>query len=168
MKVILNADIEQLGQLGDIVDVKPGYARNYLIPKKLALEPNKHNLEVMKFRKLKAQKQLELDKLSAREQKQKIEELRLTIEKKAGESDTLFGSVTPMEIQQKLEEMGVTIDRKKFHLDEPIKKLGHHVCKVKLIEDIEAELRIDVVKEGEEEIEEEKVEETEAESEDSE
>jgi len=172
MKVILNENIEQLGRLGDIVEVKPGYARNYLLPKKLALEPNKHNLEVMKFRKLKAQKQLELEKLSAMEQKQKIEDLQLTIEKKAGESDTLFGSVTPMEIQQELEEMGITIDRKKFHLDEPIKKLGHHVCKIKLVEDIEAELRIDVVKEGGEEIkeeqtgiEEEKVEETKAETE---
>jgi large subunit ribosomal protein L9 len=146
MKIILNEDIEHLGRLGDIVEVKTGYARNYLFPKGLALRPSNHNLEMMKHKKIKAQKRLELEKLSALEQKQKLEELTLTIEKKAGESDTLFGSVTTMEIQQKLEELGTHIDR----LDEPIKKLGHHMCKVKLIEDVEAELKIEVVREDEE------------------
>ena len=150
MKIILNEDIEHLGRLGDLVEVKPGYARNYLFPRGLALQPTNHNLEMMKYKKIKAQKRLELEKLSALEQKQKLEELTLTIEKKAGESDTLFGSVTTIEIQQKLEESGTHIDRKKLHLDEPIKKLGHHLCKVKLIEDVEAELKIEVVREDEE------------------
>jgi large subunit ribosomal protein L9 len=150
MKIILNEDIEHLGQLGDLVEVKPGYARNYLFPKGLALKPTSHNMEMMKHKKIKVQKRLELEKLSALEQKQKLEELTLTIEKKAGESDTLFGSVTSIEIQQKLEELGTYIERKKLHLDEPIKKLGHHACKVKLIEDVEAELKIEVVRENEE------------------
>lgn len=150
MKIMLNEDIEHLGRLGDLVEVKPGYARNYLFPRELALQPTKHNMEMMKYKKIKAQKRLELEKLSALEQKQKLEELTLTIEKKAGESDTLFGSVTTMEIQQKLEELGTHIERKKLHLDEPIKKLGHHVCKVKLIEDVEAELKIEVARENEE------------------
>jgi large subunit ribosomal protein L9 len=150
MKIILNEDIEHLGRLGDLVEVKSGYARNYLFPRGLALQPTKHNMEMMKYKKIKAQKRLELEKLSALEQKQKLEELTLTIEKKAGESDTLFGSVTTIEIQQKLEELGTHIDRKKLHLDEPIKKLGHHVCKVKLIEDVEAELKIEVARENEE------------------
>jgi large subunit ribosomal protein L9 len=150
MKIILNEDIEHLGRLGDLVEVKPGFARNYLFPRGLALQPSRHNLEMMKYKKLKAQKRLELEKLSALEQKQKLEELILTIKKKAGESDTLFGSVTTIEIQQKLEEVGTHIDRKKLHLDESIKKLGHHVCKVKLIEDVEAELKMEVVKENEE------------------
>lgn len=150
MKIILNENIEHLGRLGDLVEVKPGYARNYLFPRGLALQPTKHNMEMMKYKKIKVQKKLELEKLSALEQKQKLEELTLTIEKKAGESDTLFGSVTTIEIQQKLEELGTHIDRKKLHLDEPIKKLGQHVCKVKLIEDVEAELKIEVVRENEE------------------
>lgn len=150
MKIILNEDIEHLGRLGDLVEVKPGYARNYLFPRELALQPTKHNMEMLKYKKIKTQKRLELEKLSALEQKQKLEELTLTIKKKAGESDTLFGSVTTIEIQQKLEELGTQIDRKKLHLDEPIKKLGHHVCKVKLIEDVEAELTIEVVRENEE------------------
>ena len=85
------------------------------------------------------------------EQKQKLEELTLTISKKAGETDTLFGSVTPAEIEAQLQEMGVEIERKKFHLDEPIKKLGSYICKVRLMEDVEAELKIEVVKEGDDE-----------------
>jgi large subunit ribosomal protein L9 len=148
MKVILNSNIENLGRVGDLIDVKPGYARNYLLPRNLAVPPTKHNIEVMKFKKVKAEKQLELDKLDARDQKVKLEELTLTIEKKAGESDTLFGSVTANEIQELLELKGFSFEKKKFNLTEPIKKLGHHVCKVKLIEDIEAEIKIEVLREG--------------------
>jgi len=153
MKVLLNENIESLGRLGDLVDVKAGYARNYLLPKGLALTPNKHNMEIMKFKKVKAEKQMELEKLSAMELKTKIEEITLIIEKKAGETDTLFGSVTAMEIEGKLAEMGIEIERKKFHLEEPIKKLGNYVCKIKLVEDIEADLKIEVHREGEEDIE---------------
>jgi large subunit ribosomal protein L9 len=149
MKVILYTDIEKLGVVGDVVEVKSGYARNYLFPKKLALEVNKHNLELMAVKKKKIQKQIELEKLSATEQKNKLEELKLKIEKKAGESDVLFGSVSVMEIEKKLEESGISIERKKLHLDEPIKRLGNYTCKVKLFQDIEAELKIEVVKEEE-------------------
>lgn len=148
MKVLLNDNLENLGQLGEIVEVKPGYARNYLLPRSLALHPTAHNLHVMKYKKVKAQKKLEMEKLSAEEQKQKLEALTLTIARKAGESDTLFGSVTTIDIQAKLEEMGFNVERKKFHLDEPIKKLGQHLCKIRLMEGIEATLKIDVIKEG--------------------
>lgn len=151
MKVLLNETIDTLGKLGDLVEVKPGYARNYLFPKGLAIQPNKHNLEVMKFKIVKAKKKLELEKLSAVEQKKKLEEITLVMKKKAGETDTLFGSVTAMEIEAKLAEMGITIERKKFHMDEPIKKLGSYVCKIKLVEEIEADLKIEVIREGEEE-----------------
>jgi len=151
MKVLLNENVENLGRLGELVDVKPGYARNYLLPKGLALTPNKHNMEVMKYKKVKAEKQMELEKLSAMEQKKKIEEITLIIEKKAGETDTLFGSVTAMEIESKLAEKGIEIERKKFHMEEPIKKLGDFVCKIKLVEDVEADLKIEVHREGEEE-----------------
>ncbi|MCK4761913.1 MAG: 50S ribosomal protein L9 [Candidatus Aminicenantes bacterium] len=151
MKVILTSDIETLGKLGAIVEVKPGYARNYLFPRDMALKPTPHNLDLMEKRKKKVQQKLEIDKLSAMDQKQKIEEITLTIEKKAGEKDTLFGSVTPMEIEKLLEETGVHIERKKLHLEEPIKRLGSYTCKVKLMEDVEAEFKIEVVKEGGEE-----------------
>ena len=165
MRVILNADIEKLGKLGDIVEVKPGYARNYLFPRGLALKPSKHNLDLMEVKKKKVQKKMEIEKLSAMDQKQKIEEITLTIEKKAGEKDTLFGSVTTAEIENMLEEMGVTIERRKLHLEEPIKRLGSYSCKVKLFEDVEAEFKIEVVKEGGEEPQDESPIESETESE---
>lgn len=157
MKVLLNENIEHLGRLGDVVEVKPGFARNYLFPRNLALQPNKHNLEVMKFKKIKAQKKLELEKLSAIEQKKKLEELTLTIPKKAGESDTLFGSVTTMEIQQMLENLGITIDRKKIHLDDHIKRLGSHSCRIKLVEEIEAIVKLEVVRQDGDEIQKEEI-----------
>jgi len=150
MKVILNENVENVGGLGDIVEVKRGFARNYLFPRKLALQVNKHNEEIMKYKKIKALKKIELEKLSAMDLKQKIEQLTITITKKAGESETLFGSVTTMEIQAKLEEAGIAIDKKKLHLEDHIKKLGQYVCKVKLIEDIEADLKLEVVKEVDE------------------
>ena len=150
MRVILNSDLEKLGKLGDIIEVKAGYARNYLLPRDLALAPSKHNQQLLELKKKKIQKNLEVEKLSAMEQKQKIEEITLTIAKKAGEKDTLFGSVTTAEIENMLEEMGVTIERRKLHLDEPIKRLGSYSCKVRLFDDIEAEFKIEVVKEGDE------------------
>jgi large subunit ribosomal protein L9 len=148
MKVILNSDLEGKGELGDIVEVKPGYARNYLLPKQLALRVTKHNLEVMKARRKKVEKKLEIERLSATEQKQKIEELTLTIEKKAGENDVLFGSVTTSDIEDKLQELGITLDRKKLHLDEQIKRLGHYTCKIKLMKGLDADLKIQVIGEG--------------------
>lgn len=150
MKVILNADIEGKGEVGDIVEVKPGFARNYLFPRKLALEVNRHNMDVMKAKRKKIEKKLEIERLSAREQKLKLEELTLTIEKKAGENDVLFGSVTTQDIEKKLSELGADIDRKKIHLEEQIKRLGHYSFKIKLMKDVEAELKIEVVAEGRE------------------
>ncbi len=149
MKVILNENVDNVGKLGDIVAVKAGFARNYLLPRRLALEPTKHNVDVLKFKKIKMAKKLELEKLSAVELKKKLEEITLTIKKKAGETDTLFGSVTPMEIESKLAEAGISIERKKFHMEEPIKKLGNYVCKIRLVEDIEADLKIEVTRDSE-------------------
>lgn len=152
MKVILNENVINVGKLGDMVEVKAGFARNYLLPRRLALQPTKHNVDILKFKKIKAAKKLEQEKLSAAELKKKLEELTITIKKKAGETDTLFGSVTAMEIESKLTELGISIERKKFHLEEPIKKLGNYVCKIRLVEDIEADLKIEVTRdtEGEE------------------
>lgn len=148
MKVLLNENVEKLGRLGDLVEVKNGYARNYLLPRNLAIEPNKHNLDMMKYKKKKAEKRLEQEKLTAKELKTKLELLTLKIEKKAGDTDTLFGSVTAHEIEERLTALGYSIERKKFHLEEPIKKLGVYTCKIRLVEDIEAMLKIEVIREG--------------------
>lgn len=154
MKVILNSDIDHLGNIGDIVEVKDGHARNYLFPKKLALSLSKHNLDIMKIKKNKIQKKLEIEKMSAIEQKQKLEEITLTFERKAGEKGILFGSVGVSDIEEKLRDVGIHVDRKKYHLEEPIKKVGNYTCKLRLFEGIEAELRIEVKAEGEEKLDE--------------
>ena len=131
MKVLLNSNIDTLGKVGDQVEVKPGYARNYLFPNNFAVEVTKHNLEVLTIKRQKLDKQLEIEKLSAEEQKVKLEAIKIEIQKKSGENDVLFGSVTTQEIEKKLSELGVTIERKKIHLEEPIKKLGNFTCKIK-------------------------------------
>jgi large subunit ribosomal protein L9 len=145
MKVILNSDIEGKGEVGDIVEVKSGYARNFLFPKQWAIPVTQHNLNLMKAKKKKIDKKLEIERLSAQEQVKKLEELTLTFEKKAGENDVLFGSVTTSDIENQLAELGVTIERKKIHLEEQIKRLGNYSCKIKLMKDVEAEIKIIVV-----------------------
>ena len=150
MKVLLNSEIENLGNIGDLVDVKPGFARNYLFPRNLALTVTKHNIELLKNKRKKIDERIAVEKLSAEELKNRIEKLKITIKKKSGENDVLFGSVTTMEIEKELEKLGIEIDRKKLHLDEPIKRLGDFICKVKLFKDVEAELKVEVEKEGEE------------------
>jgi large subunit ribosomal protein L9 len=150
MKVILTSDIEKIGSLGDVLDVKKGFARNFLLPRKLAVEVSAHNLALMEARKKKHQKKLEMEKLSAIEQKQKFEGVAITIRKKSGENDVLFGSVTTAEIERELAAKGLSVEKKKIHLEEPIKRLGEFTAKIKLFKDVEAAIRIVVQKEEEE------------------
>ena len=147
MKVILNSEIEGKGDVGDIVEVKPGFARNFLFPKQMAYPVTSHNLVMMKARKKQVEKKLEIEKLSAQEQVKKLEEITLTFEKKSGENDVLFGSVTTSDIEKQLADQGVTIERKKIHLEEQIKRLGNYTCKIKMMKDVEAEIKIVVVSE---------------------
>jgi large subunit ribosomal protein L9 len=150
MKVILTADVEKTGSLGDVIEVKKGFARNFLMPRKLAVEVNAHNLALMENRKKKHQKKLELEKISAIEQKQKFEGVAIVIRKKAGENDVLFGSVTTAEIEKELAAKGLSVEKKKIHLEEPIKRLGDFTAKIKLFKDVEAVIQIAVQKEEEE------------------
>jgi len=148
MKVILTADVEKVGNLGDIIEVKKGFARNFLLPRKYAVEVTAHNVTLMETKKKKHQKLLEIEKLSAVEQKQKLDGISITIKKKAGENDVLFGSVTTSELEKELEAMGITVEKKKLHLDEPIKRLGNYTLKIKLFKNVEAEIKIAVLKDG--------------------
>jgi len=150
MKVILTSDVEKVGSLGDVIEVKKGYARNFLLPRKLAVEVSEHTLALMEAKKKKHQKKLELEKISAVEQKQKLEGIAITIRKKAGENDVLFGSVTTAEIEKELEAKGVHVEKKKIHLEEPIKRLGEFTAKIRLFKEVEADIRIEVLKEEEE------------------
>ena len=151
MKVILTSDVDKIGSLGDVLEVKPGFARNFLFPRKLAVEVNAHNLALMAGRKKKHQKKLELEKQAAGEQKQKLDGVVITIRKKAGENDVLFGSVTTAEIEKELAEKGLSVEKKKIHLDEPIKRLGEFTAKIKLFQGVEAAIQIVVQKEEGEE-----------------
>jgi len=150
MKVILTADVEKVGSLGDVIEVKKGFARNFLMPRKLAVAVSEHNLALIAGRKKKHQKKLELEKLSAIEHQQKLAGVAITIRKKAGENDVLFGSVTTAEIEKELAAKGFSVEKKKIHLDEPIKRLGDFTAKVKLFKDVEAAIQITVQKEEEE------------------
>ena len=147
MKVILSEDVETLGKVGDVINVKPGYARNYLLPRSVALLATSKNLKEVEHRKRVIQDKL--NKLTAESQELagRLEALSITIPQKVGEEDKLFGSVTNQAIQQALKEEGFEIDRKKIVLDEPIRQLGTFAVPVKLSQGVTASLRVTVVKE---------------------
>ena len=132
MEVILRQDLDELGLEGDIVNVAKGYARNYLMPKGLALEASPQNIKSLELQR----KKIEVRRLKARENaekvKQQIEEMEITFEHKAGEEGKLYGSVTSMDIASHLESKGIIIDRKKIVLEKPIKELGEFIAKVKI------------------------------------
>ena len=147
MKVILTQDLDALGFEGDIVTVAKGYARNYLVPKKIALEANRENIKFMETQKRK----IEIKRLRAKEDAEKVKEkmadVAVTIAQKAGEEEKLYGSVTSMDIAARLEEQGITIDRRKINLDKPIKTLGEFEVPIKLYPEVTGLIKVIVVPE---------------------
>ncbi len=142
MKVILKENIETLGKIGDIVKVAPGYARNYLIPKGLALEATTRNAKELEH----AKRQMEYKRNKVLEQArhlaEKIQGITLNLVHNAGEGDKLFGSVTNMELAESLKQQGLEIDRKIILLAEPIKHLGEYEVPVKIHPDVTASLKV--------------------------
>lgn len=142
MKVILIQDMDALGLEGDIVNVAVGYARNYLIPKELALEANKQNIKLMETQR----KKIEIKRIKAKEDAEKVKEkmtdIVITISQKAGEEEKLYGSVTSMDIATHLEKQGITIDRRKIALDKPIKTLGEFDVPVKLYPEVTGSIKV--------------------------
>ncbi|MEO8665056.1 MAG: 50S ribosomal protein L9 [Ignavibacteria bacterium] len=150
MKIILKKDYELLGDEGQILEVKNGYARNYLIPNGIATSANEANLK--SFNEIKKQRAKKVQKLVDEAQKiaDNLSAHSVTIEVKTGEDDRIFGSVTSQMIYDKLKEKGFEdIDRKKIILKEPIKSLGEHELDIKLQSSVVAKLKINVVKESE-------------------
>ncbi len=148
MKVILKQDVDNLGKTDDMVEVKDGYARNYLIPKGVAIEATAGNISSMKQRwkakKLKAEHQRE----HAEEIAEKIRGLELKLKAKAGENGKLFGSITTMDIADALvNNHKLSIDKKKIVLEEPLKSLGEAVAEIKLHPGLSVPLKINVVEE---------------------
>jgi large subunit ribosomal protein L9 len=144
MKVILKENIETLGHIGDIVKVAPGYARNYLLPKGLAVEATEKNAKALEH--VKRQMAYKKDKAleSARNLAAKLGELSVELLHKAGEEGKLFGSVTNMEIAAFLKDKGFEIDRKTIHLVEPIKQVGEYDVTVKIHPEVSATVKVKV------------------------
>ncbi len=149
MQLILNEDVPNLGGPGDVVKVRSGYARNYLLPRKLAVEANPKNLRAFEHQKGLAMLKREALKNKARGLKERLDALSLTVSARAGEEGKLFGSVTNIDVERALRARGIEIDRRKILLVEPIKQLGDYTIQVRLEAEVEAGLKLSVTAEAE-------------------
>lgn len=147
MKVVLREEVKGVGVKGDLVEVAPGYARNYLLPKKLALRPEGVNLEAMKRSREHALERKEKEKKDLEALAEKIKKISLTISMKAGEDDKLYGAVNAEHLAEALKREGIEIDKKKIALEEPLKLLGVYNVPLKLSPDLSVPLKVWVVKE---------------------
>jgi len=148
MKVILIQAVPHLGQAGDQVDVARGYARNYLIPRKLAVEATASHLRSLQQLKAEGKQREEVLKQEADSVAERLRSLTLTFARAAGDQDRLFGSVTSSDIAEALAAQGVRLDRKKIVLKEPIKAVGRYAVPVRLHRDTAAEIQVQVVSES--------------------
>ena len=148
MEIILQEDVTNLGNIGEVVKVRDGYGRNYLIPRGLAVEANRRNLHVLEHQKRVTVAKKEKDRQQAQGMSDRITALTLTIQARAGEEDRLFGSVTNIDIEKALTAQGVTIDRRKIMLTEPIKQLGTYSVPVHLSSDVRGNITVNVVRES--------------------
>jgi large subunit ribosomal protein L9 len=147
MKVILLDDVTKVGRRGEVRDVSDGYARNFLIPKKLALSATDGNLKNLEHIKRQQDAKADRIKADAEALRAKIEALVYEERRQASEEGKLFGSVTSQDIADFLGTRGVPIERKRITLDEPIKALGEHLVSMRLHQDVTAQLRVNVVRE---------------------
>jgi len=147
MEVILREEIDNLGRRGDVVRVAAGYARNYLLPKRLAVAANESNKKIVEQEKQAYLRRESKEIGDANDLAKMMGSVEVTIAQKAGENDHLFGSVTAQDIVAALERAGYTIDRKKVNLAEPIKALGNYKVTVKLHREVSFELPVHVIKE---------------------
>jgi large subunit ribosomal protein L9 len=145
MQVILREDIDKLGKIGDLVKVADGYARNFLVPGKKAIEATPKNLNAMNHAKKMVSDRLRKLKKEAAADADVIKNLSITIKAKVGEEGKLFGSVTSMDIVEAMKAQGVVIDKRKLVLDEPIKRLGDFTITVKLHSDVTADFKVSVI-----------------------
>ena len=147
MKVILRQNTEGLGQIGEVVDVKDGYARNFLIPRKLAYVALKGNIKALEEEKKTLSKKREQELAAAETLAAELEKVSVTIPVQVGEEDRIFGSVTTQMITDALKEKGNEIDKRKIEIDEPIKALGIYSVSIKLHPSVNAKIKVWVVRE---------------------
>lgn len=147
MKVILRQDYEKLGKIGDIVEVKDGFARNFLIPRSIAYVATKGNLQALEEERKQHARRQEKDLRAAQKIAQELEKVSITIRMKVGEDDKLFGSVTSQMIADALTEKGFSIDKRQIEIEEPIKALGIYSATAKLHTSVTTKVKIWVVRE---------------------
>lgn len=147
MKLILREDVENLGKIGEIVEVAGGYGRNYLLPRGLAVKASTKNVKEQEHQKKLIQARMDRQKKDAEEMAGSLVSVSCTISRKTGEDEKLYGSVTSRDIEEALKEEGVSIDRKRILLEEPLKKLGVYTVPVKLHPDVTGNIKVWVVKE---------------------
>lgn len=145
MQVILKEDMEKLGAMGDLVEVKRGYARNYLIPRDMAVEATPKNVKQLEHQKRMVAARIAKVKKDSETVAEKLEAAAVTLYHRAGEEEKLFGSVTTMEIADALKEQGLEVDRRKISLEEPIKRLGEYEARVKLPGGVSAAVKVNVL-----------------------
>lgn len=147
MEVILKETIDKLGSQGEIVRVADGYARNYLIPKNLALPATSENLKKIEQIKIAALKKEATEKKQAEGLAALLSQVSVTVARKVGEKDVLYGSVTGIDIADDLKRQGYEIDKRKIHLEEPLKTLGEYSVPIKLHREVTATIKVNVIPE---------------------
>ena len=149
MKVILKQDVEKLGKAGDIVKVAPGYGRNYLVPKKFAVEATPGNIKVVEIEKVSQAKRDHREKSAASLLAQELVKLTVTVRRKTGEEGSLYGSVTALDIADFLITHKIDIDKRKIQLEEPIRAVGEYQVSIRLHRDVTVPIRVIVEPESE-------------------
>jgi large subunit ribosomal protein L9 len=145
MQVILQQDVDKIGKSGELVRVRPGFARNYLLPRQLAVPATTAALRRIEHEKAVALAKADKAKKEANDVRDKLGALSITIAQKAGEDGRLFGSVTAKDIEAAVKALGLAVDRKRIQLAEPIKQLGTYEVTVKLVSEVTATLKVEVV-----------------------
>ena len=148
-KVLLREDVDDLGARGEIVRVRAGYARNYLLPRNLAVEATTGNVKGIEAERAALLKKEAKERATAEGQADQIGKLELEFRRKAGEQGALYGSVTSMDVAEALRERGYEIDRHRIHLREPLKRLGEYTVPVRLHREVTIDLKVRVAPEGE-------------------
>jgi large subunit ribosomal protein L9 len=148
MEVILKEDVPKLGHRGDVVKVAEGYGRNFLLPRKLAIEATQANKAVIEQMKQSAIRRSAVEKADSEALAKQLDAVSLTFARKAGEKDHLFGSVTSTDIAEALEQKGFNIDRRKIQLHEPLKSIGEFDIPIRLHRDVTSRVKVVVEKEG--------------------
>jgi large subunit ribosomal protein L9 len=148
MQIILQEDIDKLGHRGDVVTVKPGYARNYLLPRSLAIEATPGNMKALERIRTSLAKKTATELEAAKKQADLLSGVSVSFKRKTGENDQMFGSVTTADIAEALAAQGFKIDKRQVQLAEPIKTIGEHDVTIKVFRDVTAAVKAVVEKEA--------------------